>query len=469
MPTDYCEDARQRFMELGGFQPGPEDLLVRREPGLVTLVAILPLRTEDELKTARDHLAGLVRKETESHQAEGLGLLLIVLNRPLTREEYDRWQGLVFQQGPVQVVPWVVDLHRRRLFPHQGPPFGINPDLVLLAAPEPPAQRQPAEAQRRGAQARRRRPPATIGLLVAIVAVWVLMTITGRSLTATEQVDWLYTWGAMTRADMILSGEYWRLLTAAFLHIGLVHLLTNAISLWFIGEAVESLFGSWRMLYIFLVSAVGGSILSVIMGPPLGLSAGASGGLFGLLGALIWYRIASPSGRRIAWGPLLSTLALNLLIGLIWYESIDNWGHLGGLLSGILAAMAVGVPWARNLPRPGLRLPRPLQAGVAAAVLAAVGAVLMGFVPLPGASQDLAQAVTALNDGQYASAEPLLDRVISREPDEAYFRYLRIVAYVGTNQCEAAAADLQAIENLESAEYAESLGADALVRACGNR
>jgi len=442
--TVYLQGVLQRFIEFGGFERLPpeampetlgewaEDVLIRRDAGLVTLVAFVPWAMEGALRIARDELATLVDREAAVSEAAGLGLLVIVLDRPLTSEEYDRWQGLAVRQGTVRVVPWVVDLARGRLFPHRGPSYGIDPDLAMLAAPEPvehPPAPQPV---------RRPVPWATAGLLGVIVGVWLVVTLLGGSIHATEQTDVLIRWGAVVRPDLFLTGQFWRLLTAAFLHIGLPHLMVNGLSLWWVGGAVETLFGPWRMLYIFLVAAVFGSAASSLLGPPVMVGAGASGGLFGLLGAIIWYRLSSPLGERIPWRPLLTTLGINLLFGLLLYQNIDNWNHLGGLLGGFLAAVAVGVPVVQGLPAPRLRLPRPLQVAAVAVLLLLTGSLVTGWVQVPGPARDLAQAIVALNEGRPADAEPLLARVVRRQPNDPRIRYFLIWTYYELGRCREA-------------------------------
>lgn len=464
MIAAYMQEALERFISFGGFAAVPAEelpaplqewaahLLVRRETGLVTAVAFVPLAPESALRTVRDELAAWVRSEAEAHEAAGLGLMLLVMDRPVTREQYDEWQKLILEERLVQVVPWVVDLYRRRLFGHEGPPFGIDPDLAVLAAPEPPPEK--GSEQRGDGRADSfmgtgdPRPWATIGLLVVIIGIWLAMTITGGSVRATEQVDVLIAWGAVNRPDMFADGQLWRMFTAAFIHIGLTHLTANSLSLWWVGSLVEKLYGPWRMLYIFLVSAVAGFILSTMLGQPLALAAGASGGIFGLMGALVWFRLSSPLGKRLAWQPLAATLLANLVIGFTTAR-VDNWGHLGGLAGGVLAAAAIGVPVIQGLPWPRLRLRSWLQGVAAALVLVAVGTSLTGRVPIPGYSYDLHRAVQYFDAGQYAEAEPLLERAVSRQPDNVLIRWLMLATYWENGRCTEADAQLTALRALD--------------------
>jgi rhomboid protease GluP len=141
-------------------------------------------------------------------------------------------------------------------------------------------------------------------------------------------------------APLVNAGEYWRLLTANFLHIGVLHLLVNSYALYLLGMEVEALFGHSRFTVIYLLSGISGSVFSFML--TQGLSAGASTSLFGLFGALavFFYKQRKLLGdigqqRLISLG---LTLAINVVIGLSPGSRIDNWGHLGGLIGGAVLA-----------------------------------------------------------------------------------------------------------------------------------
>ena len=141
---------------------------------------------------------------------------------------------------------------------------------------------------------------------------------------------------------LIKSGQVWRLITYAFLHGGVAHLLCNMYSLSIIGAETESRFGKIRFLGIYLLSAIGGGLLSAVLGDYV--SVGASGAIFGLLGAMVYFgsrfRIYF---RQSINSKFMPVILLNLFIGFV-IPGIDNYCHIGGLITGYLAAMTVGIP-----------------------------------------------------------------------------------------------------------------------------
>ncbi len=142
--------------------------------------------------------------------------------------------------------------------------------------------------------------------------------------------------------DLVLNGNYYLLITSAFAHASLIHLIVNMYSLYIIGEQVENYFGKIRFLAIYLLSALSGSLLSILFNT--GFSVGASGAIFGLLGSLLYfgyhYRLYLSSVLK---NQIIPIIILNLIIGFMT-PGIDNACHIGGLLGGYLSTMIVGVP-----------------------------------------------------------------------------------------------------------------------------
>lgn len=136
--------------------------------------------------------------------------------------------------------------------------------------------------------------------------------------------------------NAILKGEYWRLLTAMFLHTGIIHIAFNMLSLYFVGSGVEMLFGKWRYLVIYLLSGIAGGILFLFTVPG-GDAVGASGAIFGIFGALGVFYIMN---RRALGGAGLNNwifwIVLNLAFGLVPGSTIALTAHIGGLIAGMI-------------------------------------------------------------------------------------------------------------------------------------
>ena len=222
-------------------------------------------------------------------------------------------------------------------------------------------------------QARPLRGVVTSALTVAIVlcfAVELLISpdsFTGEGATLTVA----YRMGAIYQSA-ILAGEWQRLIAAPFLHFGFLHLAMNGWAQWSLGAPIEFLIGPWRFLALWVGSALGASLTSLVFNDS-SVAAGASGAIFGLLGAFttfIFFRkdvLPQPVPRPLRNG-VLATLLLNLMISFI--PGIDMAAHAGGFLTGaILAFGLVGrKPTDRAPSRPG-----PLRLAVAALVLLGVG------------------------------------------------------------------------------------------------
>ncbi|MEG0794540.1 MAG: rhomboid family intramembrane serine protease, partial [Bacilli bacterium] len=177
----------------------------------------------------------------------------------------------------------------------------------------------------------------TKSLIVVCIIMFTLMYIFGNGSTDTLT---LLNFGA-NYGPLVKAGEIWRLLTCAFLHIGLTHLIVNMYSLYVIGNQVENFIGKIKFLIIFIVSAISGSLFSIIGGTSV--SAGASGAIFGLLGALLYFGYH----YRLYLGEVLKRqiipiIILNLIIGFV-VPGIDISAHIGGLIGGYLITMALGL------------------------------------------------------------------------------------------------------------------------------
>jgi membrane associated rhomboid family serine protease len=136
----------------------------------------------------------------------------------------------------------------------------------------------------------------------------------------------------------VASGDYWRLLTAAFLHLGLLHIAVNMFSLYQIGPALERQLGRSRFIAVYLISALGSSVAVYFFSPSNQLVVGASGAVFGIFGAAIvlWHRL----GQDIR--PAFVVLGINVVLNVFLNHYLSWQGHVGGILTGVLLAVAIG-------------------------------------------------------------------------------------------------------------------------------
>jgi membrane associated rhomboid family serine protease len=149
-------------------------------------------------------------------------------------------------------------------------------------------------------------------------------------------------WGCLVPIRILSYGEWWRLLATGFLHAGVMHIASNLYALYIIGPQVERLFRAGRFIWIYFASLLGGSALVTLFSPLNRPTVGASGAILGLMGALLvylWQYRDLLSNARNSVSRLASVVLLNLVIGLV--PGVSLWGHLGGFLSGAMAAWAV--------------------------------------------------------------------------------------------------------------------------------
>jgi rhomboid protease GluP len=208
------------------------------------------------------------------------------------------------------------------------------PDSLPADGQSPPPPGPPA---RISVPLPRPRPRVTYALLLVTGLVFLGQTAS----SALTGQDLLLALGAKVN-DLIRAGQYWRLATPIFLHAGLLHIGFNLYALYIIGPPVEARFGPSRFLFLYFFSGVSGVLASMAFSSDV--SVGASGAIFGLIGAygvfLYQHRkVLGEPGRRTLLN-LVFIAVVNLLIGLA--PGIDDWGHLGGLVGGSLIALGTG-------------------------------------------------------------------------------------------------------------------------------
>jgi rhomboid protease GluP len=273
--------------------------------------------------------------------------------------------------------------------------------------------------------------PATYGLVAVNVAVFVAMIAFGVSWfdPKTEQV---LRWGA-DYGPKTLDGQYWRLITSMFLHFGIIHILANMWCLWSLGRLSEKLLGSFTTAGLYLLTGVGASLLSLSW-DPMRVSAGASGAIFGIAGALItvlYYgqlNLTKESVRSLL-GYVIRFCLLNLVFGL--RAHVDNMGHLGGMVTGLL----MGLFLARTLNPPVED--RPARRRTVFAISALV--LLALFIPVARAKAyavEFSKGQEAFDHEDYNAAIAHLQKYSAAQPDNALGHALLGGAFQGAGRFE---------------------------------
>ncbi|GAB4506027.1 MAG: hypothetical protein Kow00123_01650 [Anaerolineales bacterium] len=346
-------------------------------------------------------------------------------------------------------------------------------------------------------------PPRTVSLPLPTarpVAVWVILAITGLVFLAmtlaggSENTDVLVRFGAKVNGR-IAAGEYWRFLTPIFIHIGLLHLAFNVYALYALGTEVERLFGSAPFVVLYLLSGFAGVVASFAFNNHL--SAGASGAIFGLVGALGYFfaryrNLLGHAGRRQLINIVL-VAAYNLAFGFL-YPGVDNHGHLGGLLAGVALGWALCPDYAIQRDLDGLPvrvvntrtrqrrllLTLPLLAVLIVGAGAAIRVQRDSFAvrmewgvdrldsgDLDGARADFARAVQAQPDSaegyfmlgyvqfaqeDYAGAAASFEKAVALRGDWSEARWNLALTYVRLGQYQDAARHLQVYLSLAGSE-----------------
>ena len=200
-------------------------------------------------------------------------------------------------------------------------PLRITPDMLLSRR---------IDFERR----MRRLPPVTVAILVVLVVIFLAEVRVG-ALASREAI---LAMGALAR-ERVAAGEYWRLLTAPWLHGGVDHLVGNGIALFILGMLCEAAFGHAQFVVLYVLSGLAGSVVSLAVS--VGPSVGASGAIFGLQGAaIVLFRLHRDRllvrDRRV--GFVLLVWAIYTIAGGLMQPFIDNGAHIGGAIGGALIA-----------------------------------------------------------------------------------------------------------------------------------
>lgn len=250
---------------------------------------------------------------------------------------------------------------------------------------------------------------ATPVLLFANIAVFVLCAIQPSVM---PNVPNLVEQGQSV-SMAVWDGEFWRLLTAMFLHAGFLHLGMNMYGLYLLGPVLERAIGTWRFLVVYFVTGIFGFVVSLIFLHLKGPTLGASGAIFGLVGALIGNEMRV--GRHAfefldqSYGrTLLGLVAINIVLGFT-FPGINNAAHLGGLVCGLVLVQVGLVRQLRKLDLTGWML------RFAAAVLC-VQLAVYSFFPVFNGYWQLYRAIVAERERDFSGRDAALERALKLNP-----------------------------------------------------
>ncbi|MGR9049367.1 rhomboid family intramembrane serine protease [Halobacillus faecis] len=288
------------------------------------------------------------------------------------------------------------------------------------------------------------KPRMTYFLLAINVLIFLYIEWVGDS----TSVETLIQYGAKFN-PAIMDGEWWRLATSMFLHIGVLHLFMNMFALYYLGTAVEKLYGTWRFTWSYLLSGLFGGVASFMLNPHV--AAGASGAIFGLFGALLFFGVQHKQlfFRTMGWN-LIFIVIINISFGLL-VPQIDNGAHIGGMIGGFIATAVVRLPKQMN---------RPKQLAALVVFLLLISS--MAFTGYMGLFND-SKGFSEVQETQELNQSGAYDEVIEITSEaldnpgqyEAALRFNRSFAYLQKGETSAARKDLIRVLEL-SPEMAEA-------------
>ncbi|MFC0522610.1 rhomboid family intramembrane serine protease [Pontibacillus salicampi] len=245
----------------------------------------------------------------------------------------------------------------------------------------------------------------------------------------------------------IIDGEWWRIVSSMFLHIGFLHITLNMLALYVLGSVVERMYGSIRFLPIYFIGGIVGGLASFAFTP--NVAAGASGAIYGLFGALLFFGVVY---RKL----FFQTIGMNVIIILVLnigfsivMPQVDNGAHLGGLLGGFLASSMVHLPrnkaWGRQL---------------GSLALIAVVAAGLGYYGLNHSDNHYDAAIQAqvgsgyLQNDEFDKAIDIANRALPRtEENNDLLYFVRGNGYYGQKEYEKAKADYQKAISLNANRF----------------
>lgn len=188
-----------------------------------------------------------------------------------------------------------------------------------------------------------RKEPVTVALILINVLVFIAVELTGISQNAWHVLDY----GAAYTPYIVQNGEVYRLFTSMFLHFGIEHLVNNMLVLFVLGSRLEQVIGKLRFLFIYLAGGIAGNIFSLILelrNQDFSVSAGASGAVFAVMGAMIYVVIRNKGWLGdLSMRQILVMAAFSLYFGFT-SSGVDNAAHIGGMIAGFVLAVLIWHP-----------------------------------------------------------------------------------------------------------------------------
>ncbi|HLR01138.1 MAG TPA: rhomboid family intramembrane serine protease [Virgibacillus sp.] len=282
------------------------------------------------------------------------------------------------------------------------------------------------------------KPFFTYILIVINILMYTFLEVFGGS----TDTDTLIKFGANYNLSIVSDNEWWRIVASMFLHIGLVHLVMNMIALYYLGSIVERIYGSGRFLIIYFLAGIGGGLASFLF--PINVSAGASGAIFGLFGALLFFgaNYKDIFFRTMGRGVVL-IIGINIIFGFSTPD-IDMAAHIGGLVTGFIVSAIVFVPHKEH---------KIFQAGATVLyVLLVIAMIIIGTEQTKSSGNlYIAEIIDLIEEEKYQEAIDLATTGLDNTSDtEEQLRFQRSYANILLDNTEEAKEDLRKIIELDT-------------------
>ncbi|MFD2925971.1 rhomboid family intramembrane serine protease [Halobacillus naozhouensis] len=369
----------------------------------------------------------------------------------------DEWEKINKDQLPLNTnIVYLDDDHKREGIYNLYNDLGITPPEWSLELSEHDAETHVHYLKDHMERSQRKRkhdtqalftygkPLLTYVLLAVNILMYLFIEFTGSSTSIITLIEY----GAKYN-PAIVSGEWWRILSSMFLHIGTLHLLMNMLALYYLGTAVERIYGTFRFTWIYFMAGIFGGIASFMLNPQV--AAGASGAIFGLFGALLYFGVHHKRlfFRTMGYN-LFVVIGINIAFGLL-VPQVDNGAHMGGLIGGFIASAICNLPKKRQWF---------LQSLSVLIYTAAIGMmIVLGIQQVDNRSYALIEVQLSQNlieEQNYRKAINLTTEALEKPGNyQAELLFNRSYAYTKTEQYTKAIEDLAQVIALDP-EFAEA-------------